>query len=104
MTRTLTDLGLLAIGYRCECTGDCGKAHKKAGDGRCHVEDHPSHPLALLSPGKVLTDAVSASRDDLVAWCPACQDQHAKTARMVAASVPDPDQLDIFDVLEGGPA
>jgi len=104
MARTLTALGILAAGPdpRCECTGGCGREHRKAGDGRCDVTDQPGHPLALVAPGHSATAAAQLDRRDLVAWCPACCTHAARNRPHDAAQHDGPDLLDLLTI--GGDA
>jgi len=100
MARTLTALGILApapdTDARCECTGGCGREHRKTGDGRCHVTDQPGHSLALVAPGHTTTRAAQLDRADLVAWCPSCCTHAARNRAHDAANHDGPDLLDLL--------
>jgi len=106
MTRTLTALGILSAGSdpRCECTGGCGREHRKTGDGRCHVTDQLSHPLALIAPGHRATAAAQLDRADLAAWCPACCTHAARNRAHEDADHDGPDLLDLLGVGGGDAA
>ncbi|MEV0285573.1 hypothetical protein AB0H36_15790 [Kribbella sp. NPDC050820] len=92
-------------GWRCECTGECGRSHTKTG-GRCGTEHGRSHRLAavpadlLASPFQATTGAV-----DLVAMCVTCQAGAKRVATKAAdlAAAENTDQLELFD-LTGGDA
>ncbi|MGH3309741.1 MAG: hypothetical protein ACRDP3_04010 [Streptomyces sp.] len=93
-----------AAGYRCQCTGECGSAHKK-GDGRCprehdqHASKHrgPIHPAA--APADPTTPALAAARlpaSRLRAWCPDCHDGARRASNRAARSQPDDAQGSLF--------
>ncbi|MFE6173717.1 hypothetical protein [Streptomyces sp. NPDC056464] len=93
-----------AAGFRCQCTGQCGNAHKKA-QGRCPREhDHAASkhrgPLHLIAaPADLLTPVVQACRlpaDALMAWCPDCHTAARRRANTAARTAEQPDQGALF--------
>ncbi|MET9313086.1 hypothetical protein ABZX12_14780 [Kribbella sp. NPDC003505] len=93
-----------AAGWRCECTGQCGKGHVKTA-GRCGINHGSAHPLAVVAADPTASLHAAVTSADLVALCAACQ-AGAKRAAIKAAeqaTAENPDQLDLFD-LTGGEA
>jgi len=72
MTRTLTDLGLIDPDQRCACRGICGREHRRAGDGRCDITDHPARPLILTVPGDAAASIAWLPRERLTVLCQNC--------------------------------
>jgi hypothetical protein len=93
-----------AAGFRCQCTGECGSAHRKGG-GRCprehdqHASKH-SGPIHLsAAPADPATPTVQAARLPLAqlrAWCPACRDGARRASERAARSQLDPEQGSLF--------
>jgi len=80
-------------GWRCECTGECGRPHAKS-EGRCLVEHGRGHRL-IAAPINPAVSVVRATSAPLMAWCSGCAD----LAKRIAATHPDstdPTQLDLF--------
>lgn len=93
-----------AAGFRCQCAGACGNAHKK-GDGRCsrvhdqHASKHRGPIHLTVAPADPTTPAVQAVRlpaEQLRAWCPDCHDGARRAGNRAARSQPDPDQGALF--------
>jgi hypothetical protein len=63
-------------GWRCQCVGECGRAHRgkrDRGDGRC-VAEHSDHARLAAAPAERVA-AAAASRltaQRLRAYCPRC--------------------------------
>ncbi|GCD44140.1 hypothetical protein [Streptomyces paromomycinus] len=81
-----------AAGFRCQCTGQCGSRHVKAG-GRCpreHDQYASKHrgPVHLLAVPADLTAsdtlACRAAVTELRAWCPDCYTAARAAARKAA--------------------
>ncbi|MGY4768957.1 hypothetical protein ACXC9Q_18755 [Kribbella sp. CWNU-51] len=91
-------------GWRCECTGDCGRPHTKS-EHRCPVDHGLKHRLSVVpsDPTVTLTKAVTGA--ELVAMCPACATGAKRLAEAASdeATNPTTDQLGLFD-LTGGDA
>lgn len=70
-------------GQRCECTGQCGREHRREPDGRCHVLDGPAHRLVIApaAPGLPWTTAARLPSDALTVWCPTCLTDAERAAR-----------------------
>lgn len=75
---------------QCECTGQCGVAHKQSG-GRCprrHLGRHASRTITLaVAPkpahiGRPLHEVVALPDSALMAWRPTCQSAAEKIARL----------------------
>lgn len=91
-------------GWRCECTGQCGKAHVKT-EGRCGTDHGSQHPLAVVAADPTASLHAAVTGAELVALCAGCQ-AGAKRAAIKAAEQATAariDQLDLFD-LTGGDA
>jgi len=105
--KTLTDLGLIDPGQRCECRGICGRDHLTAGDGRCHFSDDPNRPLTLTAPGEAPVTIARLPRERLRVLCQACAtgaDRAARRARAEhahAAEAAGPDRLDLLGPTDG---
>jgi hypothetical protein len=95
---------MVAAGWQCECTGQCGKTHAKTA-GRCGVAHSSAHPLAVVAADPTVSLHVAVTGSELVALCAGCQTAinraAIKAAEQVAAARTD--QLDLFD-LTGGDA
>ncbi|EFL01367.1 conserved hypothetical protein [Streptomyces sp. SPB78] len=97
---------LAAHGFRCWCTGQCGRPHKK-GEGRCEAEHDGwtskrgrrihlvAAPADLLTPSRV---AVTLPAGELRAWCPDCYDHARRAQRKSATTCAVPEQDGLFDV------
>ncbi|WP_369272565.1 hypothetical protein AB5J55_23540 [Streptomyces sp. R11] len=93
-----------AASFRCQCTGQCGNAHKKA-QGRCpreHDQAASKHrgPIHLsAAPTDPLTPVVQACRlpaSALMAWCPDCHTAARRRANAAARMASQPDQIELF--------
>lgn len=83
---------------RCQCTGQCGRSHRK-GHGRCHVLDTEPHWL-ILAPASGADRAARAARvpaSELHAWCPGCLDRVDLRTRTTRAAAQADEQCDLFD-------
>ena len=81
------DARIAAAQRRCECTGGCGRPHRKRPDGRCHVETTTTHPL-VLAPAQAGTPWAEAARlapAELTVWCPGCLAAAERSHRRAAA-------------------
>jgi len=102
MSRTLTDLGLIAPGQRCECRGICGREHLRGGDGRCDVTDHPARPLILTVPGDSAASIAWLPRERLTVLCQHCAhaaeqaSRRARAEHVHAAEATGPNLLDLL--------
>ncbi|WP_350279315.1 hypothetical protein [Kribbella sp. HUAS MG21] len=95
---------MVAAGWRCECTGQCGKGHVKTA-GRCGTNHGSAHPLAVDAADPTASLHAAVTGAELVALCAGCQ-AGAKRAATKAAeqdAADHTDQLDLFD-LTGGDA
>lgn len=72
-----------AAGFRCQCTGGCGRSHVKD-KGRCRRE-HANWCRLIAAPAKPTGDPHRDAAAPLVAYCPNCFDG-AKTATNRAAT------------------
>jgi hypothetical protein len=90
-------------GQRCECTGQCGREHRREPDGHCHAYDSPAHRLVVApaAPGLPWTAAARLPSDALRVWCPACLTDAERTARRHAAAEHVDEQSDLFDPTGG---
>ena len=88
-----------AAGQRCECTGQCGRDHRREHDGRCHVIDGPGHRLVVApaAPGLAWTLAARLPSDALRVWCPGCLTGAERAARRHQATDHAAAQTDLFD-------
>lgn len=77
------DAKVTAAGDRCECTGQCGREHRREHDGRCHVLDGPAHRLVVApaAPATAWTVAARLPDDALAVWCPGCVTEAERAAR-----------------------
>lgn len=77
------DAKVEAAGQRCECTGQCGREHRREHDGRCHVLDGPAHRLVVApaAPATAWTVAARMPDDALAVWCPGCLTEAERSAR-----------------------
>jgi len=95
---------MVAAGWRCECTGQCGTGHVKTA-GRCGINHGSAHPLAVVAADPSVSLHAAVTGAELVALCAGCQ-AGAKRAALKAAeqaAANHTDQLDLFD-LTGGDA
>jgi hypothetical protein len=72
-----------AAGFRCQCTGGCGRSHVKD-KGRCRRE-HTDLCRLIAAPANPTGDPHRDATAPLVAYCPNCFDG-AKTATSRAAT------------------
>ncbi|WP_327639554.1 hypothetical protein OHB24_14660 [Kribbella sp. NBC_00482] len=93
-----------AAGWRCECTGQCGKGHGKTA-GRCGINHGTAHPLAVTAADPTASLHAAVTGAELVALCAGCQagSKRAATKAAEQAAADRTDQLDLFD-LTGGDA
>jgi hypothetical protein len=93
-----------AADWRCQCTGQCGNAHKK-GDGRCprehdqHASKHRGPIHLVAAPADPSMSALAAARlplSQLRAWCPDCHAGARRAANRAKRSQPDPTQGALF--------
>jgi hypothetical protein len=93
-----------AAGWRCECTGQCGKGHIKTA-GRCGIDHGSMHPLAVTAADPTASLHAAVTGAELVALCGGCQTGAKRAATKAAeqAAAGHTDQLDLFD-LTGGDA
>jgi hypothetical protein len=70
-----------AARWRCECTGQCGRRHKTAGDGRCHHTDTPHTPAlhAITREKATLHHALALPATAHMAACTSCHTLIART-------------------------
>ncbi|MGH3342207.1 MAG: hypothetical protein ACRDPK_04835 [Carbonactinosporaceae bacterium] len=87
---------MTAAGYRCQCTGACGRTHPK-GRGRCETEHTRRHLLiaAPADPTITPTQAAALPASALRAWCRACYDHATRAARQATKAEP-PQVDDVF--------
>jgi hypothetical protein len=90
-----------AGGFRCECTGTCGRKHIDGG-GRCTREHavRGGHRL-IAAPVELSLSPVQAAglpTDLLRAWCSACLGATATVARRNSCHVVPQGAMDLFDV------
>ncbi|MGW2832083.1 hypothetical protein [Streptomyces sp. NPDC001286] len=92
-----------AAGYRCQCDGECGNQHAKAG-GRCprehdgYTSKHGHRIRLMAAPADVLTppvEAVAVPVEGLRAWCPEC---HTAAARRARTAAPVEDAPGLFEL------
>lgn len=66
-----------AAGWRCQCTGGCGKTHAKEPEHRCKATHKPD--CLLVASAATPTDNPHAdTRGPLVAYCPDCYAGHKR--------------------------
>lgn len=96
---------MVAAGWRCECTGECGKTHAKS-EGRCPTGHGSSHPLAVVAADPTASLVVAVTTTDVVALCAGCQTaiKRIATKAAEAAAAARTDQLDLFDLTGGNAA
>jgi hypothetical protein len=83
-------------GYRCQCSGQCGRPHTK-NEGRC-PQSH-GHYMGrrdgahLIAAAKDYTpsvyDQVRTPVGDLMAWCASCHDGTRRAYQRKVAAMPD---------------
>ena len=90
-----------AAGYRCQCTGGCGRKHVKEPGGRCKQE-HKPWCLLVASPVHPTGDPHQDMTGDLVAYCPGCYDRRLSAAKSAARAAATTHEMDtpLFE-LEG---
>ena len=88
-----------AAGYRCQCTGGCGRDHAKEPGGRCKREHKPSCHL-VASPVNPTGNPHKDMTGEQVAYCPTCFNGHKnKTNRAAeAAAKTHPLGASLFDL------
>lgn len=93
-----------AAGFRCQCTGECGNAHKRGG-GHCprehdqHASKHRGPVHLIAAPADPATPVVQAAQlplHQLRAWCPDCHDGARRASNRAARSQPDGAQESLF--------
>ena len=90
-----------AAGFRCQCTGGCGRSHAKDDGGRCRAE-HTGWCHLVAAPAVPTGDPHRDAAAPLVAYCPTCFDGHRRRAAAAAARTAADDIPTLFDLLEGG--
>jgi hypothetical protein len=85
---------LSGAGWRCECTGRCGKPHRKT-EGRCGTVHGAAHRLAAVPADPTVTLTAAVTTASLVALCAGCEIA-TRRAAINAQTAIDPDQLDLF--------
>ncbi len=95
-----------AAGFRCQCTGQCGKTHAD-GQGRCPREhdrytDARQGPARLIAaPAELFADArqaVQVPHEQLRAWCERCYGNAVRRARKDVRDSPWSGQGVLFDI------
>ncbi|MBS2538844.1 hypothetical protein KGQ20_39470 [Catenulispora sp. NF23] len=88
-----------AAGFRCQCTGGCGRTHSKEPGGRCKHEHKPWLRL-LAAPAKPTGNPHQDATADLVAYCPTCFDGHLRVAKRSdrAAATAHENDIPLFDL------
>jgi anti-sigma regulatory factor (Ser/Thr protein kinase) len=77
-------------GWRCECSGQCGRAGHRCGTG--HAPGYPLHVVPAVPAGDAAAAALPAAV--LVALCASCRaGAERAAARAAAAAAPPPDAL-----------
>jgi hypothetical protein len=96
---------MVAAGWRCECTGQCGKGHLKTA-GRCGINHGSAHPLAVVAADQTVSLHAAVTSADLVALCAGCQAGAKRAAIRADEDTDKSDQLDLFDLTDslGGEA
>ncbi|MFH9211444.1 hypothetical protein [Streptomyces globisporus] len=88
---------MVAAGWRCQCTGQCGHGHTRT-EGRCR-HAHGGPVLLMAAPADLATpDRIAATlpAQDLRAWCPGC---HTAAQRLAhRGSAHGPRQPGLFDL------
>ncbi|MET8882553.1 hypothetical protein [Streptomyces rubiginosohelvolus] len=86
---------MVAAGWRCQCTGQCGHSHNRA-ENRCS-RTHGGRVLLMAAPADTSTSERAAAvlpADALRAWCPGCH-----TAVRRTTTGPEPAAQDgLFDL------
>ena len=92
-----------AAGYRCQCTGGCGRTHAKEPDRRCPHE-HKPYRLLVAAPVNPTGDPHKDVTGEQVAYCPTCYDGRLSAAKRAARAAATTHQNDVplFDL--GGEA
>jgi hypothetical protein len=97
-------------GYRCQCTGQCGKRHKsdlpahlvqKADVDRCETTQRSARLVAL--PAEPTDDMVVAARAPLAAWCRPCYEGALRRSTRLRerARTAEAPADDLFSLLSG---
>ncbi|MBW1604194.1 hypothetical protein JJV70_19235 [Streptomyces sp. JJ66] len=93
-------------GRRCQCTGQCGNPHTKAG-GRCprghdrHASKHRGPVRLLAAPADLTLSALAAASlppGELWAWCPDCHDAARRAAQRTKRHTTSADQDALFSL------
>lgn len=85
---------LSGAGWRCECTGQCGKPHTKT-QRRCGIVHSAAHRLAAVPADPTVTLTAAVTGAALVALCAGCETA-TRRAAINAQTTTDPEQLDLF--------
>lgn len=83
-----------AAGFRCQCTGGCGRSHAKD-KGRCRRE-HRTWCHLVAAPAEPTGDPHRDAVAPLVAYCPNCFDGHKTITRTAIATTVEASPL--FDL------
>jgi hypothetical protein len=83
-------------GYRCQCSGQCGRPHAKS-EGRCpqshgHYTGRHDNAHLMAAPKDYTPSTYEAARTptgELMAWCTACHDGTRRAYQRAVAVVPD---------------
>lgn len=88
-----------AAGGRCECVGGCGKPHRKAKDGRCHILHSRRYPLVLAPPDPTTPWVAAAclTPGELCVWCSTCLAATERIIRRARADARAAEQGGLFD-------
>ncbi|WP_246144668.1 hypothetical protein [Actinacidiphila oryziradicis] len=87
---------MAAAAWVCQCTGQCGSAHRRTG-GTCQAPD-TSRARLVAAPARPLPEreAFTATADQLRAWCPACWRHTASSAAAARAQATTDTQESLF--------
>ncbi|MET9207853.1 hypothetical protein ABZW38_22265 [Streptomyces bacillaris] len=80
---------MVAAGWRCQCSGQCGHGHTRT-ESRC-PRTHGNSVLLMAAPADPGTPdriAVTLHFGSLRAWCPACHTAAQRLARPITANSP----------------
>jgi hypothetical protein len=90
-------------GWRCECTGDCGRPHTNSGN-RCPTKHGPMRQLAVVPVNPTVSTAAASSGEPLLAMCHGCASGAKRAAGQAAAQQGPAEQPDLFCDFPGGDA
>ncbi|MYV88856.1 hypothetical protein [Streptomyces sp. SID1034] len=88
---------MVAAGWRCQCTGQCGHGHTRT-ENRC-PRIHGGRVLLMAAPVDPSTPeraAAAMPAAQLRAWCPGCFTAAQRTAHRSTEQVPE--QSGLFDL------